>query len=214
MTPEKRQTLRLPAREPGSLRIAAACILDGQPVAFPTDTVYGIGADPFDAAAIARLFAIKQRPMDKGIPVLLADLADLERIAASVPDSAAALIDRFWPGPLTLVLPRHPSLPAIIAPEQTVAVRIPDHDIARSFIRLAGGAVAASSANRSGQPPATSGEDALLNLDGLVAAVLDDGPSPGALASTVVDCTKSEPCVLRLGPINASDLGLDAVRNA
>jgi L-threonylcarbamoyladenylate synthase len=183
-------------------------------VAFPTDTVYGIGADPFDEAAIGRLYAIKQRPMEKGIPVLLADLADLERIAAGVPDSAAALIGRFWPGPLTLILPRQPLLPAIIAPEQTVAVRIPDHDVARAFIREAGGAVAASSANRSGQPPATSGNEAWRYLDGLVAAVLDDGPSPGDLASTIVDCTGPVLRILRPGPLDAADLEIDTVGSA
>jgi L-threonylcarbamoyladenylate synthase len=209
LIPEKIHTQRLPARHPASIETAAAFLRSGQPVAFPTDTVYGVGVDPFDEAAISRLFTIKQRALDKGIPVLLADLADLDRIAAQVPPSAVDLIERFWPGPLTIIVPRHSSLPDVIAPQQTVAVRIPDHDLARALIRAAGGAVAASSANRSGQPSATSGEEALGYLDGLVAAVLDDGPSPGDAASTIVDCTSIRLRLLRAGPLTAAEIGIE-----
>ncbi|HOU42524.1 MAG TPA: L-threonylcarbamoyladenylate synthase, partial [Promineifilum sp.] len=175
---------------------------------FPTDTVYGIGVLPFDPVAIERLYAAKGRPAEKGIPVLLAEPADVAQIAADVPPAAAALMARFWPGPLTLIVPRQPTLPDNLSPNDTVAVRVPDHAVARALIRAAGGAVAATSANVSGQPAARSAGEALAALAGRAAAVLDDGPSPGGRASTIVDCTVQPPVILRVGPLSAADLGL------
>lgn len=201
-------TRHLLAADPAAVTEAATCLRRGLPVVFPTDTVYGVGVWPFDAAAVDRLYAAKDRPGDKGIPILLADLDDVSQVAAAIPPSAAALMARFWPGPLTLVVPRRPELPGNLSPDDTVAVRVPDHPVARALIRAAGGAVAASSANRSGEEPARDGAAALAALGGRVAAVLDDGPSPGDRASTVVDCTGERPVILRLGPLSAADLGL------
>jgi len=203
-------TRRLDAADPTAIATAADLLRRGLPVVLPTDTVYGVGVLPFDAAAVDRLYAVKGRPAEKGIPILLGDVADVAHVAGIIPPAAAALMAHFWPGPLTLIVPRRPELPANLSPDDTIAVRVPDHAVTRALIRAAGGAVAATSANVSGQPPARAADEALLALGGRVAAVLDDGPSPGGVASTVVDCTVDPPVVRRVGPLAAADLGLEA----
>ena len=203
-------TRRLDAADPTAIPAAADLLRRGLPVVLPTDTVYGVGVLPYDAAAVDRLYAVKGRPAEKGIPILLGDVADVAHVAGIIPPAAAALMAHFWPGPLTLIVPRRPELPANLSPDDTIAVRVPDHALARALIRAAGGAVAATSANVSGQPPARAADEALLALGGRVAAVLDDGPSPGGVASTVVDCTVDPPVVRRVGPLAAADLGLEA----
>ncbi len=203
-------TIRLDTADPAAIATAAGLLRRGLPVVFPTDTVYGVGVLPADAAAIERLYDIKGRPAEKGIPVLLGDVADMGHVAGVIPLTAAALMAHFWPGPLSLVVPRRADLPANISPDDTIAVRVPNHPVARALIRAAGGAVATTSANVSGQPPARSAGEALAALGGRVAAVLDDGPSPGGVASTVVDCTVDPPAVRRAGPLSAADLGLEA----
>ena len=203
-------TRRLDAADPTAIATAADLLRRGLPVVLPTDTVYGVGVLPYDAAAVDRLYAVKGRPAEKGIPILLGDVADVAHVAGIIPPAAAALMAHFWPGPLTLIVPRRPELPANLSPDDTIAVRVPDHALARALIRAAGGAVAATSANVSGQPPARAADEALLALGGRVAAVLDDGPSPGGVASTVVDCTVDPPVIRRVGPLAAADLGLEA----
>lgn len=202
-------TLRLDAADAAAIAAAAGCLRRGLPVVFPTDTVYGVGVLPFDAMAIERLYAAKGRPAEKGIPVLLADAADVAQVAGDIPPAAAALLARFWPGALTLIVPRRAELPANLSPDDTVAVRVPDHPVARALIRAAGGAVAATSANVSGRPAARSADEAMAGLAGRVAAILDDGPSPGGRASTIVDCTVNPPLILRPGPLTAAVLGLE-----
>jgi L-threonylcarbamoyladenylate synthase len=201
-------TRYLSGDDPSSIDEAAVWLRRGYPVVFPTDTVYGVGVVPYDAAAIEWLYALKGRPAGKGIPILLADAADLASVAAAVPPSARELIDRFWPGPLTLIVPRRPDLPAGISPNDNVAVRVPDHGVARALIRRAGGAVATTSANLSGREPARNGAEAAASLGGFVAAIVDDGPSPGGQASTIVDCTGPWPVIARKGPLAAADLGI------
>ena len=203
-------TRRLDAADATAIVAAADLLRRGLPVVLPTDTVYGVGVLPFDAAAVDRLYAVKGRPAEKGIPILLGDVADVAHVAGIIPPAAAALMAHFWPGPLTLIVPRRPELPANLSPDDTIAVRVPDHAVTRALIRAAGGAVAATSANVSGQPPARAADEALLALGGRVAAVLDDGPSPGGVASTVVDCTVDPPVIRRVGPLAAADLGLEA----
>ena len=202
-------TRRLDAADPTAIPAAADLLRRGLPVVLPTDTVYGVGVLPYDAAAVDRLYAVKGRPAEKGIPILLGDVADVAHVAGIIPPAAAALMAHFWPGPLTLIVPRRPELPANLSPDDTIAVRVPDHALARALIRAAGGAVAATSANVSGQPPARAADEALAVLGGRVSAVLDDGPSPGGMASTVVDCTVDPPVVRRAGPLTAADLGLE-----
>jgi L-threonylcarbamoyladenylate synthase len=204
----KLNTRVLDAGDPAAVEEAAAWLRRGYPVVFPTDTVYGVGVTPFDEAAVEWLYAVKGRPASKGIPILLADAADLASVAVAVPPAARVLIDRFWPGPLTLVVPRRPELPSALSPDDTIAVRLPAHEVARAVIREAGGAVAMSSANRSGREPALSGAEASAALGGYVAAILDGGPSPGGVASTVVDCTGARPLITRPGPLSADELGL------
>ncbi|MCA9937810.1 MAG: threonylcarbamoyl-AMP synthase [Anaerolineales bacterium] len=196
----------LPADDAGAVALAAAALNAGNLVVFPTDTVYGVGADPFSEAAIARLYMAKQRPADKGIPVLIADLADLARVVAEMPAFIPPLIAQFWPGPLTLVLPKKPGLPPNLSPTDTIAVRMPDHPAARAFIRAAGGAIAASSANRSTHPPARSAAAALAAFNHLAAIILDGGPSPQEIASTIIDCTTVPPRLLRQGPISTETI--------
>ncbi len=203
---ETLETHRLNANETNAIATAANWLRQGRLVAFPTDTVYGVGVDAFNGTAIERLYAAKQRPFSKGIPILLSDLADLDKVAAHVPAIARKYIARFWPGSLTLIVARHPDLPAIISPNDGIAVRLPACETARALIRAAGGTVAATSANLSGQEPAQSGGEAMEKLDGLVTAVLDDGPTPGGVSSTIIDCTTSAPRILRQGPITAAEL--------
>ena len=202
-------TLRLDAADAEAIATAAGQLRRGQPVVFPTDTVYGVGVLHFDAAAIDRLYAAKGRPAEKGIPVLLAGAADVAQVAGDIPPAAAALMARFWPGALTLIVPRRPELPANLSPDDTVAVRVPDHPVARALIRAAGGAVAPTSANVSGQPAARSAGEAAAALNGRVAAIVDGGPAPGGSASTIVDCTVSPPVIVRPGPLSAATLGLE-----
>jgi len=188
-----------------SLERAAELLRAGQLVAFPTDTVYGLGAPAFDAASVAAIYVAKQRPPEKAIPILIADEADLLRIAASVPEVARKLIARFWPGGLTLVLPKCPDVPEIVSADMTVAVRIPDLDLARALMRLTG-PLAATSANRSSQPSPVTASEVMAQLGGRIAALLDGGPCPGGTPSTVVDCVSSPTRVVREGAISLADL--------
>lgn len=211
---EGEDTRHLLAGEPSAVLEAAALLRRGYPVVFPTDTVYGVGVLPFDAAAIDLLYDLKGRPTDKGIPVLLAETSDLVKVAADIPIVAQRLIDHFWPGPLTLIVPRRPELPGSISPNEYIAVRLPDHPVARALIHEAGGAVATTSANLSGHEPALSGLAALAALRGRVAAVLDDGFTPGDRPSTIIDCTGARPSIVREGPLSAADLGLEEASQA
>lgn len=208
------ETYLLNAQQPDAISQAAAWLRQGQLVAFPTDTVYGVGVAAFNAVAIKALYQAKQRPVSKGIPILLADPADLDKVTQNVPGMVRRLMARFWPGPLTLIMPRHPDLPANISPNDSIAVRIPDCDVARALIRAVGGAVAATSANQSGQPPAQTGAEALAALDGLVTAVLDDGPTPGGVPSTIITFVDGDLRIIREGPITAADLSLAEVSPA
>lgn len=204
------KTELMDATQPGAVDEAASLLREGRLVIFPTDTLYGIGADAFNAEAIAALYQVKQRPRTKGIPILLADPDDLEKVAEALPRRAQPLIERFWPGPLTLVVPRRPALPSNISPNENVAVRIPDHAVARALIRAAGGAVATSSANKTGNPPALDAPEAMAALAGSAAAVLDGGPVVYGAPSTIVDCTADPPRILREGPLSADTLSLEA----
>lgn len=196
------QTTYWQAREPGAVAQVARFVQTGQLVVIPTDTVYGLGCAAFSQTAVQALYQVKQRPLDKAIPVLLADVDDLPRVVRFVPEVARPYIEQYWPGPLTIVLPARLELPAALSPDDTIAVRIPDHGVARAVIRAAGGAMAVTSANLSGQPAAETAVQALAYLGGLVTAVLDAGPSPKGQASTVIDCTGSTPILLRQGPLS------------
>jgi L-threonylcarbamoyladenylate synthase len=201
------KTITLDAGAPGAVEQAASLLMAGELIAFPTDTLYGVGSSVADGRAIQGLFEAKERSLDKGIPILLAGAEDVDKVATDVPEIARAFMARYWPGPLTIIVPRRAGLPAILAPGAAVAVRVPDHPVARHFIGAAGGAVAATSANLSGRRPALNAAEALAALDGRIAAVLDGGPVHVGQASTIVDCTASPPRIIRQGPIPAQALG-------
>jgi L-threonylcarbamoyladenylate synthase len=200
------RTRRLAVDHAGALAEAARLLTRGFLVAFPTDTLYGVGAHAFLPEAIRRLFEAKNRPYSMGIPVLLAGLEDLDLVTGPLTGAASQLAAAYWPGPLTLVLPRKEGLPDLLSPNRNVAVRIPGHDLCRRLIRAAGGAVAASSANRTGEAPALNAGEAMSALEGAAAAVLDGGPVQHGQASTIIDCTVSPPRLLRQGPISAQAL--------
>jgi L-threonylcarbamoyladenylate synthase len=192
----------LSAADPAALNRAQQVLSDGGLVAFPTDTVYGLGADVLNRTAVAKLFEVKGRSEEKAIPVLAASDGDLVNVAQPLPAMAMRLAERFWPGPLTLVVKRMPDLPLELSPYDTVAVRVPDHDLALALLR-ATGPLAVTSANRSDRPSSLSAEEVLATLGGRFDLLLDGGATPGGTPSTVVDCTQGEPQILRAGPISA-----------
>lgn len=195
--------LILAATDPAATERAAALLRDGQLVAFPTDTVYGVGALFSNPAAIEQIYAAKGRPAAKGIPILLASPDDLPLVAAQVNETAARLAVAYWPGPLTLVLCKAPSVPPAVSRTATVAVRVPDHPVARSLIAAAGAPLAVTSANRSGEPPTTDPAVVYSTLGNRIAALLDGGLAPGGVPSTIVDCSgPGAPLILRPGPIS------------
>ena len=180
---------------------AAAAIGRGELVLLPTDTVYGVGADAFSPAAVARLLGAKNRGRAMPVPVLIGEASTLAGLTMSVPRPAQQLAEAFWPGGLTLVVEHAPSLAWDLGDaEGTVAVRLPDDDVARDLLRRTG-PLAVSSANRSGRPAATTAQEAVEQLGAHAAVVLDDGPREGSAASTIVDCTGAAPRVLRVGAL-------------
>lgn len=197
-------TVRLSAAD---VRTAADALRAGKLVAFPTETVYGLGANALDPAAVGRIFAAKGRPATNPLIVHVADAKELSAVAAEVPPLAEKLIEAFWPGPLTLVLPKNASVPdAVTAGGPTVAVRCPNHPLALELLRAAGVPVAAPSANRSGELSPTTADHVLASLDGRIDFVLDGGACPGGLESTVLDVTGPLPRLLRSGLVSVEQL--------
>ncbi len=181
---------------------AAALLRTGGLVAFPTETVYGLGANARDAAAVARIFEAKGRPAANPVIVHVAEPEQALTVASAWPEQAAKLAAHFWPGPLTIVVPRSPELPKIItAGGATLGIRCPAHPVARALIAAAGVPIAAPSANRSTELSPTRAEHVLHSLEGRIEMVLDGGPCPGGLESTVVDATGEIVRLLRPGLI-------------
>lgn len=186
--------------QPDQLSVAAQLLLERKLVAFPTDTVYGLGTLAFDGPTALQLYVAKARPPEKAIPILIADNADLDLVATDVPPIAYQLMARFWPGALTLVVPKLPSVPMEVSASETVAVRIPNHDLVRALIRLTG-PLAVTSANRSTGPNPRTAQEVLDQLSGRIDAILDGGATPGGVPSTVLDCTQAMPRILRAGAL-------------
>ena len=185
---------------------AALAVQRGQLVVFPTDTVNGVGADAFDPESVRKLLAAKGRGRDMPPPVLVSAVTTLDALAVGVPSYARALINELWPGPLTLVCRQQPSLQWDLGDTRgTVAVRMPDHDVALELLARTG-PLAVSSANRSGMPAATDADAAEAMLGSSVTVILDDGPTPGDQPSTIVDVTGPKGRVLRLGAISLERL--------
>lgn len=198
-------TLLLPADEPFAMQKALDTLHQSGLVAFPTDTVYGLGALAHDPGGIEQLYLVKGRESTKAIPILLSDISELSRVASRVDSRTLRLAERFWPGPLTLVVPRHASLPEILSTYPTVGVRVPDHPVALDMLRRAG-PLATTSANLSNQPSATTASQVLAQLRGRIPLILDAGPTPGGVSSTVVDCSGVELVILRHGPLSMEQL--------
>lgn len=199
------ETTILAAERPGWLEIARQLLLENQLVAFPTDTVYGLGALAFNPGAIDLLYLVKGRDTAKAIAVLLGDIAALAQVTASMGSLAKRLAERFWPGPLTLVVSRHPDLPANLSPLPTIGVRMPDHPIALELLNSAG-PMAVTSANLSGASNATTARQVFDQLQERIPLILDGGHTPGGQPSTVVDCTGDRPVILRQGPLTLDQL--------
>lgn len=184
---------------------ALAVLQRGGLVALPTDTVYGVAALISQPEAIERLYAVKGRQHTKAIAVLLGAAEQLDRVAQQPSVAAQRLAARFWPGALTLVVPRRPELPANLSPSATVGVRVPAHALIQRLL-LASGPLAVTSANRSGEPDALDAAAVLAQLGGGIELLLDGGRTPGAVPSTVVDTTLNPPQILRAGPIGAAQI--------
>ena len=186
------------------LERAAAILRGGGLVALPTETVYGLGANALDRAAVERIFAAKSRPAWDPIIVHIASEAMLEGLVEEVPTAARRLMEHFWPGPLTLLLRRAPAVPDVVtAGRPLVGVRMPAHPVALGLIRRAGVPVAAPSANRFGHISPTTAQHVLDDLDGRIDAILDAGPSPRGVESTVLDPSATPMVIYRPGAVTA-----------
>lgn len=202
LTKAARLTTRLVNSETShALQIAAQALKQGQLVAFPTDTIYGVGCGAFEAAAIERLYDIKGRARNKPIPILVKDLQQLSEIACDLSDTAQRLIERFWPGPLTLIVKGKSN--SVGLTNGTIAVRMPGHVFALALIAEVGTPIATTSANRSGYTSPLDAHQVLLNLGSRIDLILDAGPCPGGIDSTVVDTTGPEIRILRETAISA-----------
>lgn len=189
-----------------AVEAAALAVQQGELVVLPTDTVYGVGADAFDPVAVRDLLAAKGRGREMPPPVLVSAATTLDALAVRVPGYARALVEAFWPGPLTLVCHQQSSLQWDLGDTRgTVAVRMPDHDVALAILERTG-PLAVSSANKTGRPAATDAEQAIEMLGEEVSVVVDAGVSPGGEASTIVDVTGSQGRVLRRGALSLDQL--------
>jgi L-threonylcarbamoyladenylate synthase len=196
----------LPATEEHIAR-AAAVIRAGGLVAFPTETVYGLGADALNEDAVRKIFLAKERPADDPLIVHIASASQLPKLARQIPQRAWDLIERFWPGPLTLVLPKTERVPTVTTGGlDTVAVRMPSHPVAKRLIELSAVPIAAPSANRFGRPSPTIAKHVWEDLHGRIDLILDGGPTPIGVESTVLDLTVDPPMVLRPGGVTLEEL--------
>ena len=193
------------ADHPVAFRHAIDVLKNGGLVVFPTDTVYGLAAWPYQAEFVERLYIVKGRNNTRAIAVLIPRPEDLKQVAISPSEYAMRLAKRFWPGPLTIIMTKHPSLPEALSPQPTIGIRMPDHKVALAILNLIG-PLAVTSANLSGQDNTTTAQEVLAQLEGKVHLIIDGGKSPGGVPSTVVDCTSPEPEILRSGPISEAEI--------
>src|SRR5713101_4350 len=193
--------------DPSTIERAAALLRAGEVVVFPTETVYGLGAAALQTGAVERIFAAKGRPFNDPLIVHIAEEDALEQLTSSIPGRAKLLARAFWPGPLTLILPRSPLVPKLVtAGLETVAVRMPRHPVALALIRAAGSPIAAPSANRFMHVSPTTAQHALADLRGRVPLILDGGPCEVGVESTVLDLCSTVPTILRPGGVSLEAL--------
>jgi len=192
----------IPASE---IQQAIDLLSNGGIVAFPTDTVYGLGSLAFNQKAVESIYVAKNRPIEKAIPILIGDMSDLDKVSYNAPGMVFRFASRFWPGPLTCVLPKKNSLPLAVSAIPTVGIRIPNHEVALALLRSAG-PMAVTSANISGEQSPTSAKEVYDQLVGRIPLILDGGKTPGGIPSTIVDCTGLQPVILREGNITFRQL--------
>ena len=190
-----------------AVETAADLILQGEVVGMPTETVYGLAANALDGAAVAKIFRAKGRPQDNPLIVHIADFAQIYELCPAVPEAARALAEAFWPGPLTIIVPKADCIPnEVSCGLDTVGIRLPAHPLARALIRAAGVPLAAPSANTSGRPSTTTAEHVLRDMDGKIAAILDGGACGVGVESTVVTLAPDKPRLLRPGGVTLEQL--------
>ncbi len=199
------KTRLIDQENPQALSLAVEFLQNGEVIAFPTDTVYGIGVRADSEGAVENLYRIKARSFEKPIPVMVASVDQLGRVASFISSDVQRLAARFWPGPLTIVIPKGENLPKNLTHLPGVGVRIPDHPFILSLLKRCG-PLAVTSANLSGQAEALCAKAVLYQLEGRLALVVDGGNSPGGIASTVVDLTGEKPRILREGPIREEQI--------
>ena len=187
---------------PESIEEAAQLIRDGELVGMPTETVYGLGANALDETAVRKIFAAKGRPADNPLIVHVSCLDEIVPLVKYIPESAKRLMEAFWPGPMTLILPKSDAIPSVVsAGLDTVGIRLPQSEAARALIRAAGRPIAAPSANRSGRPSPTTAQHMLEDMDGRIPLILDGGPCAVGVESSVIDATGEVPVILRPGGV-------------
>jgi len=195
----------LRANRPSAIDHAVDVLKHGGLVAFPTDTVYGLAALPFKSEYVEGLFSAKGRNNSRAIAILIGNYADLKSVVDQFDETSTRLAHRFWPGPLTLVVPKLSGLPEVLSQDGTIGVRMPDHPVALALLRLIG-PLAVTSANISGQNNANTAEEVYNQLNGRVHLILDGGRSSGGIPSTVVNCATSKMTILREGPISLNSI--------
>lgn len=194
------------APDVSAMRMAAAFARFGMLVVFPTDTIYGLGTNPFNVLAVDRLLKVKGRLEEKGVPLLVSSMNDVSEIA-HFDDNAEKLAKKFWPGVLTLVLRRRRIIPDIVTGgRNSVAVRIPSHKIARDLARMVGGVIVGTSANISGKSPPKTAQEAIEQVGKEVDLVLDGGAASVGVSSTIIDLTESPPLIRRLGAVSEEQI--------
>jgi len=195
----------LTTEDPQAISKAVETIKCGGTIAFPTDTVYGLAVDPFNPQALNRIYAIKERSIEKAIPVLIGDIQQIEMLVLEVNEPAKKLAGALWPGPLTLILPKAANIPDELTPYPTIGIRMPNHEFTLRLLQ-ATGPLATTSANISGDANPTTSEDVIEQIGGRIDLLIDGGKTPGAVPSTVVNLTGKSLKLLREGPISRSDL--------
>ncbi len=199
------QTITLPADNPTSIQAALELLQEGEIIAFPTDTVYGLGTDAFYSPGIIKLFEAKGRDSNKAIAVLIGDIEQLDLLTDELNRIARKLVNRFWPGGLTIVVPKKKDLPELLSAGNSIGIRMPNHPVALELLRKFG-PIATTSANLSGKNNPHDAQDVFQQLNKRLPLILDGGKCPDGVPSTVVDCSTDEVRILRPGAISKEEI--------
>jgi len=199
------KTKLLSTEDPQAIPTAIQIIEDHGVIAFPTDTLYGVAADPFCPEALLNVYAAKKRPKEMALPVLIGDFGQLEQLVSHISDEVTQITKAFWPGALTLILPKRPNLPPDLSPYPTVGIRMPDLAFTLKLLQQTG-PLATTSANISGGPNPTTADEVFSQLGGRIDLILDGGLAPGGTASTILLITDDEFKILRQGPLTLTDI--------